>query len=51
MDNLHYYIWLLAVIVVAFLIVKRVASCMVRMVVLGVAAALLAYIYYMYLNP
>ena len=51
MDNLQQYVWLLAVVVVAFLIVKRVASCALRMVVLALAAALLAYTYYMYLNP
>jgi hypothetical protein len=41
---------MLAAIVVAFLIVKRVVSCLVRSVVLIVLVAVLGYIYYMYLR-
>ena len=41
---------MLAAIVVAFLIVKRVVSCLVRSVVLIVLVVVLGYIYYMYLR-
>ena len=41
---------MLAAIIIAFLIIKRVVSCMVRMVVTLVLIAILAYIYYMYLR-
>ena len=50
MDNIGYYVFLLVAIIVAFLIVKRVASCLIRSVVLIVLAALLAYIYFMVLR-
>lgn len=49
MENIGYYLFMLAAIVVAFLIVKRVVSCLVRSVVLIVLAVVLGYIYYMYL--
>ncbi len=41
---------MLAAIIIAFLIIKRVVSCMVRAVVTLVLVAVLAYIYYMYLR-
>lgn len=41
---------MLVAIVVAFLIVKKVVSCFVRSVVLIVVAAVLGYIYWMYLR-
>ncbi len=50
MENIGYYLFMLAAIVVAFLIVKRVVSCLVRSVVLIVLVAVLGYIYYMYLR-
>ncbi len=50
MENIGYYLFMLAAIVVAFLIVKRVVSCLVRSVVLIVLAVVLGYIYYMYLR-
>ena len=46
MDNTGYYIFLLVAIIVAFLIVKRVASCLIRSIVLIVLAAVLAYVYF-----
>lgn len=44
-----YYIYILALlgIVVAFFIVKKVTSCLVKSIVLFVVAALLAYLYFM----
>ena len=50
MENIGYYLFILAAIIVAFLIIKRVVSCLVRSVVLIVLAALLGYIYWMYLR-
>ena len=41
---------MLAAIILAFLIIKRVVSCMVRTVVTLVLVAVLAYIYYTYLR-
>jgi hypothetical protein len=50
MENIGYYLFILAAIIVAFLIIKRVVSCLVRSVVLIVLAALLGYVYWMYLR-
>lgn len=50
MENIGYYLFILAAIIVAFLIIKRVVSCLVRSVVLIVLAALLVYVYWMYLR-
>ena len=50
MGNTGYYLFMLAAIVVAFLIIKRVVSCFVRSVVLLVLAAVLGYVYWMYLR-
>lgn len=50
MENIGYYAAMLAAIIIAFLIIKRVVSCMVRTVVTIVLIAVLAYIYYMYLR-
>ncbi|MCD8289360.1 MAG: hypothetical protein LUC26_05565 [Prevotella sp.] len=48
MANLHdfaFYIFLLAAIVVAVVIVKKVAGCLVRTLLILATVALLAYIY------
>lgn len=50
MDNIGYYLFMLAVIVVGFIVVRKVASCMVKSVVLLVAIAALAAIYYLYIR-
>ena len=50
MDNIQYYIFLLVAVCVAFLIIKKVASCLIRTIVLLVAALACAYIYYMYMR-
>lgn len=47
-NNLFTYVFALLVIVVAFLAVKKVASCLIRSVVLLATIALLAYLYYVY---
>jgi hypothetical protein len=50
MENIGYYIFLLVAIIVAFVIVKKVASCLIRSVVLLALVVLLGYIYWMYLR-
>ena len=50
MGNIGYYIFILVAIIVAFLIVKKVTSCLIRSVVAIVLVAILAYIYWMYLR-
>jgi hypothetical protein len=50
MGNIGYYIFILVAIIVAFLIVKKVTSCLIRSVVAVVLVAVLAYIYWMYLR-
>lgn len=48
MDTVWYYLFLFAVIVVGFLVVKRTVSCLIRSIVLLVLVALLVYVYFMY---
>jgi hypothetical protein len=50
MENIGYYLFLLAAVIVAFLIIKKVASCLVKSIVGIVLLALIVYIYYMYLR-
>lgn len=50
MENIGYYIAMLAAIIIAFLIIKRAVTCLVRSIVTLVLMAVLAYIYYMYLR-
>ena len=50
MDNIGYYIFILVAIIVAFLIIKKVPSCLIRSVVAIVLVAVLGYIYWMYLR-
>ena len=50
MENIGYYILILVALIIAFLVIKKVTSCMVKAVVGIVVFALLAYIYYMYLR-
>ena len=45
-SNLGYYLFALAAIIVAFLIVKKVASCMIKSVVLLVLVVVLAVVYF-----
>jgi hypothetical protein len=50
MQNIGYYIFILVAIIVAFLIIKKVTTCLVRSIVLIVLIAVLGYIYWMYLR-
>jgi len=46
MENYYYYLAALALIVIVFLVLKRVASCAVKAVVGIAVLALLAYVYW-----
>ena len=48
MGNISYYIFVLIALMVAFLVVKKVASCMIKTAVLLVMVVALAVIYYLY---
>ena len=48
MGNIGYYIFVLVALMVAFIVVKKVASCMIKSVVLLALIAALAVIYYLY---
>ena len=50
MGNIGVYIFILVAIIVAFLIIKKVTTCLIRSIVLIVLAAVLGYIYWMYLR-
>lgn len=50
MQNIGYYIFILVTVIVAFLVVKKVTSCLIKSVVAIVLVAVLAYIYWMYLR-
>lgn len=50
MENIGYYAAMLAAIIIAFLIIKRAVTCMVKTVVTLILVAVLAYIYFMYLR-
>ena len=49
-NNYVTYIALLALIIVGVLVVKKVASCMIKSIVTAVLIALAAIIYWMYLR-
>ena len=48
MGNIGYYIFVLVALIVAFLVVKKVASCMIKTVVLLAMVLALAAIYFLY---
>lgn len=48
MGNIGYYIFVLVAIIVAFLVVKKVASCMIKSAILIALVVFLAAIYYLY---
>lgn len=49
MDDFGYYIFALVVLVVGFLIVKKVATCLVKTIVGVLVLAILAGIYWVYI--
>ena len=49
MDEFGYYIFVLVVLVVGFLIVKKVATCLVKTIIGILVLAILAGIYWVYI--
>ena len=50
MDNFLYYAFALVVLVVGLFILKKVATCMIKMAVGGIMIAVLFAIYWLYLS-
>jgi len=49
-ENFYYYLAALALIIIAFLVIKRVASCLIRSVVGIGVLVIIAYIYWFYIR-
>lgn len=49
MGNIGYYIFALVVLIVGFLVVKKVATCLIKTIVTIVVLAVLAGIYWLYI--
>lgn len=50
MENFGYYIFCLVAFIVAFFIVKKVAGCLIKAIILAAVVAVLAVVYYMYIR-
>lgn len=50
MENLGYYIFVLVAIIVAFVVVKKVTTCLIKSIVCFILVGILALIYYLYLR-
>ena len=50
MESEGYYIFVLVAIIVAFLVIKKVASCLIKSAILIAMVVALAAIYYLYLR-
>jgi len=50
MNDFTFYISALLIIVIGFLIIRKVATCLIKIIILAVAIALIAFIYYGYMN-
>lgn len=48
MGNVGYYIFVLVAIMLAFLVVKKVASCMIKSAILIALIVILAVVYWLY---
>jgi hypothetical protein len=48
MSNIGYYIFALIVLIVGFIIVKKVTTCMIKAVVGGIVIAVLVAVYFLY---
>ena len=49
-ENIVYYIFAAAVVLIAFLLIKKVASCLIKGAILAVIVAILAFVYFNYLT-
>ena len=43
MDNTAYYIFALVLLIVVFLLIRKIASCLIKMVIMAILVAALAY--------
>lgn len=50
MENVTYYIALLVLIIIGFLVVKRVANCLIKSVITLLLLGLMAAVWYFYLR-
>ena len=50
MENITYYVAILALIIIGFLVVRKVASCMIKSVVTIILIVIAAAIYWLYLR-
>lgn len=50
MENFSYYACALVVLIIGFLIIKKVATCMIKTVVTLIVLAILGGIYWLYLS-
>lgn len=48
MENFAYYVFCIIALIVGVFVVKKVAGCLIRTVILAVIIAALAVVYYMY---
>ena len=49
-ENIVYYIFAAAVVLIAFLLIKKFASCLIKGIILAVIVAILAFVYFNYLT-
>lgn len=49
-DNTTYYIALLALVIIGVILAKKIASCLIKTIVILVLSVIGAYIYYQYLR-
>lgn len=49
-DNTTYYIALLALVIIGVILAKKIASCLIKTIVILVFSVIGAYIYYQYLR-
>ena len=47
-QDFYFYLFAIAVVVVVFLVIKKIASCLIKSIVMLVIVAALAYIWFMY---
>ncbi len=48
MDNFGYYVFCIIAFVVAFFLIKKIAGCMIKTVIMAIVVAVLAAVYYLY---
>lgn len=50
MENFGYYIFCLIAFVVAFILIKKIAGCLIRSIIMAIVVAALAAIYFLYFH-